>query len=79
MVELKNKQTGQAVGEISEADLQFLQDQMEEDREGDNDYYINEDELANFEESGASASMIALLRSALDENGELEIEWEYEL
>ena len=76
MVTLRDKLDGRVIGEITENDLAFLQEQMEEDREGDNDYYINEDELANFEEAGASGSMIALLRGALDENGELEIEWD---
>ena len=78
MVLVRNKATSEVIGEITEGDLQFLQDQMEEDREGDNDYYINEDELANFEEAGANSSMIALFRGALDGNGELEIEWDYE-
>ena len=76
MIILRDKLTTEVIGEISEADLAFLQGQMEEDREGDNDYYINEDELVVFEEAGASASMVALLRGALDENGELEIEWD---
>jgi len=78
MIILRDKLTGQEIGEITEADLAFLQEQMEEDREGDNDYYINEDELQVFSEAGASESMVALLRAALDENGELEIEWDAE-
>jgi len=78
MIILRDKLTGEGIGEITAADLAFLQNQMEEDREGDNDYYINEDELQVFSEAGASESMIALLRAALDENGELEIEWDQE-
>ena len=76
MIILRDKLTGQGIGEITEADLTFLQEHMEEDREGDNDYYINEDELDVFAQAGASESMIAVLREALDENGELEIEWD---
>lgn len=78
MITVRDKQSGQQIGEITADDLAFLQEQMEEDREGDNDYYINEDELVVFEEAGASASMIRILRDALDENGELEIEWDAE-
>jgi hypothetical protein len=78
MITLRDKLNGREIGQITTGDLAFLQAQMEEDREGDNDYYINEDELANFEEAGASSSMIELLRGALDENGELEIEWDAE-
>jgi len=78
MIIVRDKQSGQQIGEITDDDLAFLQEQMEEDREGDNDYYINEDELVVFEEAGASASMIRMLRDALDENGELEIEWDQE-
>ena len=72
---LYNKQTGALLGEITPAQLQFLQDQMEEDSLDDHDYYINESELLNFEEAGADPALIEMLRQGLDENGELDIRW----
>ncbi|MBV9848390.1 MAG: galactosyldiacylglycerol synthase [Armatimonadetes bacterium] len=72
---LYNKQTGALLGEITPAQLQFLQEQMEEDSLDDHDYYINESELLDFEEAGADPALIGMLRQGLDENGELDIRW----
>ena len=74
-MKLFNKQTGLPLGEITPTQLQFLQDQMEEDSPDDQDYYINESELLNFEEAGADPALIQILRQGLDENGEMDIRW----
>ena len=41
MVELKDKDTGQALGSITRAQLQFLVDHLEEESHDDRDYYLN--------------------------------------
>ena len=41
MVELRDKETGRILGSISDEQLQFLIDQLEEESETDTDYYID--------------------------------------
>ena len=72
---LYNKQTEALLGEITPAQLQFLQGQMVDDAPDDHDYYINESELLNFQEAGADPALIQMLRQGLDENGEMDIRW----
>ena len=72
---LYNKQTGALLGEITPAQLEFLQGQMVDDRPDDHDYYINESELLTFAEAGAAPALIEMLRQGLDESGEMDIRW----
>ncbi len=76
MITLKDKQTGQFIGTITEAQLQYLIDELEEEDNEDTDYWLNRTQLAIFEEKGADASLIALLTSALGNNDDVEVVWE---
>lgn len=76
MIQLRNKDTGEVLGTISEEDLQFLQDQLVEESEEDTDYYLNRDELNLFREKGASKALIELLEKGFAGREDLEIEWE---
>lgn len=75
MIELHDKDTGARIGTISEAQLQFLIDQLEEESSEDRDYYINEATVDLFEQRGGDKALIALLRSALRGRTEMEIRW----
>jgi len=75
MIQLRDKETGAFVGTITEAQLQFLMDQLEEESTEDKDYYINQATLDLFEERGADADLLALLRQALGTREDIEIEW----
>jgi processive 1,2-diacylglycerol beta-glucosyltransferase len=75
MVTLTDKETGRTVGTISDEHLQFLLDQLVEESADDQDYYINRDTLEMFEEDGADPALIDVLRRALGEREEMEIEW----
>lgn len=75
MIELFDNDTNASLGTISDAHLQFLVDQMEEESAGDTDYYISQDTLAVFEELGADPPLIALLRTALGDREDMEIRW----
>jgi processive 1,2-diacylglycerol beta-glucosyltransferase len=75
MIELRDKGTGTLLGEISENQLKFLMDQMEEESSGDTDYYITPATLDMFEEAGADPELLALLRRALGAREEMEIRW----
>lgn len=76
MIQLFNKETDALIGEIDETQLAFLTSQLEEEDVDDVDYYLDEAMLDLLVEDGASAELIALLRQALDENGEVEFRWE---
>ena len=75
MVQLYDKDTGAELGTITEEQLQFLIDQLEEESPEDVDYYINETTLDMFEEQGADSALIALLRQALGTREDMEIRW----
>lgn len=75
MIKLYNKATGILIGEVSETALQFLIDELEEESLDDVDYYLNEATVDMLEADGADASLIKLLRRALDEHGEVDVLW----
>ena len=75
MTQLFDKETGRPIGEINDAQLQFLLDQLEEESATDRDYYINQDTLAVFESGGADSALLALLRGAMGGREEMEIRW----
>lgn len=75
MIELFEKETGISLGSISDDQLQFLKDHLEEEAANDKDYYINRATLDLFESKGADASLIGLLRRALMTRNELEFYW----
>jgi processive 1,2-diacylglycerol beta-glucosyltransferase len=75
MVQLHEKETGVFVGTITDAQLQFLIDQLEEESSDDTDYYIDHATLDLFEEVGIEADLLALLRQALGTREGIEIVW----
>ena len=75
MIQLNDKDTGAFIGTITEDNLQFLTDQLEEESDEDQDYYINEATLDIFEESEADKALVSLLRGALKGRTEMEIRW----
>lgn len=75
MIQLHDKDTGAWINNITEDDLQFLVDQLEEESSDDQDYYINETTLDMFEEAGADKALVSLLRGALNGRTEMEIRW----
>ena len=75
MVYLYNQATDELLGEISEDELQFLIDQMEEESTKDKDYSITRMEIAYFSQNGATSHLINLLTQALGEQQEVIILW----
>jgi len=78
MIKLYNKETGQVIGEITEQQLQFLMDNLEEESEEDWDYYINPTTLEMLERNGADADLLGKLRAAIGDRKDIEIEWDEE-
>ena len=76
MIQLRDKDKGTQIGLITEKQLQFLVDQLEEEHDRDKDYWLNRDTLEILKENGADQQLISLLENALGEREEMEIEWE---
>jgi hypothetical protein len=75
MIELRDKEKETSLGNITEDQLQFLIDQLEEESLDDADYYINRETLGLFEERGADPGLLAMLRKGLGSRESMEIEW----
>jgi processive 1,2-diacylglycerol beta-glucosyltransferase len=63
------------VGELTEAQLDFIIDNLEEEWTDDRDYYISRDMVASLEQKGADPALIRLLRQALGDLDEVDILW----
>jgi processive 1,2-diacylglycerol beta-glucosyltransferase len=75
MINLREKDTDKELGSISEAQFQFLVDQLEEETMDDNDYAISKTLLDYFESQGADPELVSLLRNALAGRDEMDIVW----
>jgi hypothetical protein len=76
MIALKIKDTGEYIGSLSEAQLQYLIDELVEEHSEDQDYWLNRAQVEIFKEKDADPSLIALLESALGNDDEVEVIWE---
>jgi hypothetical protein len=75
MIQLRDKENGIVLGEITADDLQFLIDNLEEESEDDTDYFINRSTLEIFKEKGTNKALITLLEDALGDRDDMEVEW----
>jgi hypothetical protein len=75
MITLRLKDSGATLGSISEADLQVLVDQFEEESSTDRDYFIDEQTVQLLEGAGASPDACALLRKAVGSSDGIDIVW----
>jgi hypothetical protein len=78
MIRLRDKETGDDIGSISEEQLRFLVDALEEEYAEDRDYYIHRDLVPTLEQEGADSDLVSVLRSAIGEREGVEIEWSRE-
>ena len=75
MINLNEKGTNRSLGQITEAQLQYLIDNLEEEWLEDQDYTITPLLLEYVEGMGADAGLVALLRDALAGREDIEIVW----
>jgi len=76
LIKLYDVTTNAELGTITEAQLQFMKDQLEEESADDQDYYINADTLDMFEQRGADAALVDLLRRGLGDRTEMDVRWQ---
>ena len=75
MIKIYSAESGEVVGEISEEQFAFLQDQLEEEHAADRDYYLTEDTIATLEQAGADTALAGVLRTALGGTKGAEVRW----
>jgi hypothetical protein len=74
-VTLTNAATGAALGQITEHQLQFLIDELEEESAEDRDYYIDAATIDLLATAGADVDLVAVLRHAVAGQDGIEITW----
>ena len=75
-ITLYDNDSGTVLGEISETDLQFLIENLEEETSDDQDYYLRPETLAMLSERGGSAPLMEMLRNALGDREGFEVRWQ---
>jgi hypothetical protein len=75
MPNLYNKQSGALLGPVSDADVQCLVDQLEEEDTKDVDYFVDLDTVDILEDAGASAALLQILRNAIGGSDGIDVRW----
>ena len=75
MIQLRDKENGVPLGTISEEDLQFLIDNLEEEWAEDSDYYLNRTTFEMLKNKGAGQSLLDILEPVFNQREDIEIEW----
>jgi hypothetical protein len=68
--------TGDEIGEIDDAQLKFLVDQLEEEHDDDKDYFIDRDTLELLSDNGADPDLLAMLEKGLAGDDDMTVAWE---
>ncbi len=76
MIILKDKATEASLGTITEEQLQFLREQLEEETEEDRDYWIDRDTLDLLRARGGDPDLIALIQRGMGDRDDIEVVWE---
>lgn len=76
MPKLTRIDTGDEIGEITDKQLAFLVEQLEEEHEEDQDYFIDRDTLELMSDNGADPELLALLEKGLGTDDSMDIAWE---
>ena len=75
MINLYDKGTGMRLGNLTEDQLQFLIDQLEEESLDDKDYTISQMAIDFLASQGADSELLELLHQALGFKDEVEVRW----
>ncbi|MFN8453425.1 MAG: galactosyldiacylglycerol synthase [Anaerolineae bacterium] len=78
MIKIYDLQSDALVGELTEAQFQFLANHLEEESLEDRDYYLNQATVDMLEEDGADSGLVTVLRQALGGKEDMDIRWEKE-
>ena len=76
MPRLTRLDTGDAIGEITDKHLAFLVEQLEEESDDDQDYFIDKDTLELLSDNGGDPELLAMLEKAMGVDESMTIAWE---
>jgi processive 1,2-diacylglycerol beta-glucosyltransferase len=76
MIRLYDAESNAPLGAISEAQLRFLMDELEEESSSDRDYYISAETVEMLGDRGGDPELIAVLRGALAGRDGIDVRWE---
>lgn len=76
MIDLYNVETNNLIGSITEPELQFLSDALEEESRDDQDYYVSPDTIAILANGQATDHLLGLLRAAVGTSDGVDIRWQ---
>ncbi len=68
--------TDKEIGQITDKQLAFLVEQLEEEHDEDQDYYIDRETLELLSDNGCDPELLALLEKAMGGDDEMDIGWE---
>jgi hypothetical protein len=68
--------TGATIGNITDVQLAFLVEQLEEEHEEDQDYFIDRDTLELLSDNGADPELVGMLEKGIGDDDEMDIAWE---
>jgi hypothetical protein len=75
MIRLHDAERNTLIGTITEDQLRFLIDELEEESAEDRDYYLSVDTIDMLEEDGADSQLVSLLRGALAGREGFDLRW----
>lgn len=76
MYKLYDAASGESIGMLSEDQLSFLIENLEEESATDRDYYINRATIDMFQGQGAEAELLTMLRNAMGDRPDMDIRWD---
>lgn len=76
MPKLMRIDTGNDIGEISDKQLAFLVEQLEEEHDEDQDYFVDRETLELLSDNGADPELLGMLEKAMGDDDEMDIAWE---
>ncbi len=76
MPRLIRQDTGDFIGTITDKHVAFLVDQLEEEHDADQDYFIDKDTLELMSDNGIDPELLALLEKAMGDDESVDIAWE---
>lgn len=75
MITLKDKSNNRWLGQISYAQLKFLNDELVAEHKNDQDYWLNRDALEMLKARGADIHLAAIIEKAMGDKDEVEFYW----
>jgi hypothetical protein len=76
VITLRIKGSGEYIGTLSDSQLQYLIDELEEEHGQDQDYWLHRSQVEIFKEKEAVPGLIEILEKALGNDDEVEVVWE---